>query len=378
MTITVVLFVVTMFLAYANGANDNFKGVATLYGSGTLTYRQALGLATVAQIAGSACSVLLADTLVKAFSGKGLVPLEVSASIPFLTSVGLGAGGTVMLATVLGFPVSTTHALTGALVGAALVVNSGSVDLAVLGQALVLPLLTSPVLAGLTVIPLYVSAHKFVAARNLTRESCVCLDATPARTNLLAVGPAAALPNVAFAPAITSGTLTECERLRSYEGYLLGVSAQTLVDSLHYLSAFALCFARGLNDTPKIFALLFAARLGGSEVSLGSIAAAMAIGGWLNARKVAERMSKEITTMNEGQALVANLVASLFVIGASKLGLPVSTTHVTVGAITGVGLIKGTARLGVIRDILLSWVATLPIAAALGAMAYFVLTIQGI
>jgi PiT family inorganic phosphate transporter len=172
--------------------------------------------------------------------------------------------------------------------------------------------------------------------------------------------------------------MAECARLESYQGRLLGVSVQALVDNLHYVSAFALCFARGLNDTPKIFALLFAASAFNVDISLGLIAAVMAAGGWLNARKVAERMSKKIASMNEGQALVANLVASFYVIMASKLGLPVSTTHVTVGAITGVGLVNGTANFAVIRDIVLSWVLTLPVAAAMGAAALFLYRAMGI
>ncbi len=379
MDLTLLLLAATLFLAYANGANDNFKGVSTLYGSGTLGYGRALILATLGQIAGSAASVFLADTLVKAFSGKGLVPADVSASSPFLVSVGLGASATVMLATVLGFPISTTHALTGALVGAALIANSGAVDVGVLGQSFFLPLLTSPVLAALTCAPLYVIAHRFVEARQLTKDSCVCLDAPVAAPVVAAAsGATVSMPNVAFAPTVTIGTVESCERQKSYQGHLLGISAQTLVDGLHYISAFALCFARGLNDTPKIFALLFAASLMRVEFSLALIAAVMALGGWLQSRKVAEKMSKQITPMNEGQALMANLVASAYVIGASKLGLPVSTTHVTVGAITGVGLVNGTARFSVIRNILLSWVLTLPIAAMIGALAYATLRNDGV
>jgi PiT family inorganic phosphate transporter len=89
-------------------------------------------------------------------------------------------------------------------------------------------------------------------------------------------------------------------------------------------------------------------------------------------------MSKRITPMNEGQALMANLVASAYVIGASKMGLPVSTTHVTVGAIAGVGLVRGTTRFSVIRNILLSWVLTLPIAAMIGAASHFFLSSIGV
>ena len=61
-------------LAYANGANDNFKGVATLHGSGALGFRAALLLATIATLLGSATSIVLADGLLQSFSGKDLVP----------------------------------------------------------------------------------------------------------------------------------------------------------------------------------------------------------------------------------------------------------------------------------------------------------------
>lgn len=372
------LLAVTLFLAYANGANDNFKGVATLYGSGTLTYRQALALATAGQIAGSAASVVLADGLVKAFSGKGLVPPDISASAPFLLSIGLGAGTTVMLATRLGFPISTTHALTGALAGAALVVNAGTLDAGVLGQSFFAPLLMSPMLAAVTAMPLYSLAHRFVGAKKLTKESCVCLDPHPSRAVAGPMGGAVMMPNVALAPAVAVGTLESCERTMSYEGRLLGISAQWIVDVFHHISAFALCFARGLNDTPKVFALLFSASLLDAHVSLALIAVVMAAGGVIHSRRVAETMSKDITPMNEGQALTANLVAAAYVIGASKLGLPVSTTHVTVGAISGIGLINGTARLGVLRNILLSWVLTLPIAAIIGSLCYSILKPLGV
>lgn len=367
MTFFALLLLVTLFLAYANGANDNFKPFATIYGSGTRSYWGSLWLATAAQICGSVASVFLADTLVKAFSGKGLVPAEVSASSPFLLSVGAGASATVMLATVLGFPVSTTHALTGALIGAALVASSGGVDLSVLGQSFVLPLLTSPVLAGLTVMPLYVLAHKFVVANALTKDSCACVD-VPAGPQLAMNASGAAMMggDVAMRPGFRTGMAADCGRQSSYQGQVFGITAQGIVDGLHHASAFALGFARGLNDTPKIFALLFAASLMSVEYSLTLIATAMAIGGLLQSRKVAHKMSKEITTLNEGQALVANMVASMYVIGASHAGLPVSTTHVTVGAITGVGAINGTADWSVIRSILMSWVLTLPIAAAIG------------
>ncbi len=105
------------------------------------------------------------------------------------------------------------------------------------------------------------------------------------------------------------------------------------------------------------------------------VAVVMAVGGVLNARRVAETMGKKITGMNPGQGFTANLVTSLLVAGASHLALPVSTTHVAVGALSGVGVVNRTARVKTVLTILLAWVTTLPIAAALAAVVYLILRV---
>ena len=133
MAVIVLLCLLTLFVAYANGANDNFKGVATLYGANVTSYKTAITIATVATFAGCVASIFLAQTLVQAFSGKGLVPNAVAASPIFLLAVAAGAGATVILATVLGFPVSTTHGLTGALVGAGYMAAGDQLNLSALG-----------------------------------------------------------------------------------------------------------------------------------------------------------------------------------------------------------------------------------------------------
>ena len=74
------LIAAVLFLAFNNGANDNFKGFATVWGSDTLSYRQALVLATLATLAGSVASWLLADNLIQQFSGKGLVPNAIAST----------------------------------------------------------------------------------------------------------------------------------------------------------------------------------------------------------------------------------------------------------------------------------------------------------
>jgi PiT family inorganic phosphate transporter len=83
-------------------------------------------------------------------------------------------------------------------------------------------------------------------------------------------------------------------------------------------------------------------------------------------------MGKKITRMSPGQGLTANLVTALMVFGASRLGLPVSTTHVSVGALFGIGTVTGTARAKTIVSILLAWVTTLPLGAAVAALVYLV------
>jgi inorganic phosphate transporter, PiT family len=108
------------------------------------------------------------------------------------------------------------------------------------------------------------------------------------------------------------------------------------------------------------------------QVSMLAVSGAMAIGGWLSAHKVAVTMSKKISRMSDGQALTANLVTAFMVIFASRFGLPVSTTHVSVGSITGVGIVNGSVDKAVISSILLAWLLTLPIAAAISASTYWV------
>ena len=165
------LFLVTLFLAYANGANDNFKGVATLYGSQATTFRTALIIGTVSTLAGSICSLFLAEALVKAFSGKGLVPDEISMSSNFLLAVATGAATTVFVTALVGLPISTTHALIGALTGAGLIAAGAQVNFSMLGAKFVLPLLLSPLACILITMPVYRLGQMVSARLGLKKES---------------------------------------------------------------------------------------------------------------------------------------------------------------------------------------------------------------
>jgi len=308
-----------LFLAFSNGANDNFKGFATVWGAAALEYRKALILATVATVLGGVASVILAHGLIDQFSGKGLVGNDLAATPRFALSVASGAGLTVILATRFGFPISTTHALVGGLIGAALAQSNDPIHLGKLGANFIVPLLTSPIisaaLAWLIVLILRSSSRK-------------------AQEDAPASGPWA--------------------------------------HRIHLLSATSICFARGVNDTPKLAALLVAASLLDGTMAAIGVTMAMGIGGWLLSRRVAETMSHKINRLDHAQGISANLVTATLVLCASRLGLPVSTTHVSVGSIIGGGAAAGTLDLSVVRNIVLSWVATLPIAAAIAFAVGFV------
>ncbi|MBE9013795.1 inorganic phosphate transporter [Pseudanabaenaceae cyanobacterium LEGE 13415] len=357
------LFLATLFLAYSNGANDNFKGVATLFGSQTTSYRTAIAWATITTFAGSICSIFLASELVKSFSGKGLVPDAIANGADFHLAIALAAGITVILATQLGFPISTTHGLTGALVGAGLVAIGTHVNFAALQKSFLLPLLLSPILAIPLAMMAYSTAHYFRLKLGIEKDNCVCVGETSMQfaDSTMAVG----------APSLTTGTIEDCNQ--RYLGKVWGVKNQRLIDAAHFLSAGVVSFARGLNDTPKIVPLMMGIQAVSMQGGAFAIAVLMAIGGLLNARRVADTMSKRITSMNAGQGFSANLITGILVIAASRFGLPVSTTHVSVGSIFGVGLISRQANAKVFTQILLSWVLTLPIAAALSAFFYWIL-----
>ncbi len=368
--IALALFLATVFLAWSNGANDNFKGVASLYGSRTCSYRSAIAWATVTTFAGSLASIFLAQGLLKKFSGKGLVPDVVVASPAFLLAVVLAAAVTVLLATRLGFPISTTHALTGALVGSGLVAVGGQVNFSALGKGFFLPLVLGPVLAIALGAALYFLLHAGRVLLGVGKEWCVCVGREE-RVVAQPAGSILALRSRPFPVNLSVGEFDDCRE--RYAGNFLGLRGQPAMDGAHFLSAGVVSFARGLNDTPKMVAMLLVLQALDLRWGFLAVALAIALGGLLNARRIAETMSHRITAMNHGQGFAANLATGLLVILASLFGLPVSTTHVSVGALFGIGLTTAQSNPRVMRNIALSWIVTLPCAALLAALAYTLL-----
>ena len=353
-----VLLLLTLGLAFANGANDVSKGIATLVGSGATRYRAAVMWGTAWTLAGGLTAAFFSQGLVATFSGKGLLVNPPGGST-FLLSVACGAIVWLLIANRTGLPVSTTHALTGALCGAGLAAAGvPGVAWAAVAKKVALPLALSPVISLVLVLilapvalPVFRRAHRF----------CVCVE----RREPLPAAAGAALAS--SLPALDLVAASDCP-----PETLVRVG---LLDSLHWTSAGATSFFRGLNDTPKILALGIAAT-GGFGISgltfYALVAVAMSFGSVLGGFRVTETLARKVTRISHDDGLLANLATSALVSLASLWALPVSTTHVSSGAIIGIGAESKESRLQwrTVREMLLAWVVTLPASALVAALAF--------
>jgi PiT family inorganic phosphate transporter len=217
MTVAWLLLAVGL-VAYSNGANDNFKGVASLFGSRTTSYRSAIGWATATTFAGSLAAIALAQSLLNAFSGKGLVPDAALASELFLA---VAVGGAVYL------------------------------------------------------------LFRWLRIRiGVEKEWRICVGS---EQRVVSIAQPASLLAVASAPpaiAISVGEVSQCAQ--RYAGTFWGIGSQRLMDVAHFASAGIVSFARGLNDTPKIAALLLILPWLHSRWRLVAVAVVMAVGGLLS------------------------------------------------------------------------------------------------
>lgn len=309
------LFLATLFLAYSHGANDNFKGVATLFGSRTISYQTAILWASFTTFAGAVAAVFWASTLVPRFTAQGIFPDAIANAPEIHLAVAITTGLTLLFAAITGFPISTTHTITGAILGAGLVAIGLKVNFAVLGSLFILPLFLSPIIA-------------------------ICLAAVSYR----------------FFQYIGSKVHLQPD--------------EKIVNICHLISSGIISFTRGLNDTPKIVSLILIIDYFSVQGGMLTIAMAMGLGGLLNSQKIAETMGEKIADINHTQGLSANMVTGILVIASSYFGLPISTTQVSVSSIFGVGLIDNQSNLRVFCQILLSWVLTLPIAMMISGIIY--------
>ncbi len=363
MLLEVALLFIVVLLAYSNGANDVSKGIATLIGSGTTSIRRATmwGVATTAL--GSLAAVTFGGLLLKIFSSDLLV--EGSDPGTIAASVAAGAVLWVSVASLLGLPVSTTHALVGAIVGAALAqFGSAGIFWHSLGEKVFLPLLISPLVSfGITYF-IYPVVNRQLAR---SREYCVCVgtrNSTVATANAFALS----IPTIHIIGDKAEACAAESKSAISVR----------VTDGLHFVSSGFTSFARGLNDSPKIAALLLGAQaFGGSsaEFSYLIVGLGMMAGGLMAGRRVIETLSQKITTLSPIEGFASNAITAILVTCGTFLGLPFSTTHVSTSSIAAVGLVaKGTLQWSVVRSILFAWFVTLPFAAGAAFIYHAILT----
>jgi inorganic phosphate transporter, PiT family len=360
-TIPALLLIAVALLSFWNGANDVSKGIATLVGSGVTRLKTAIIFGTICTVAGSLTAAIFAGKLIKTFSGSGIVP-DMPDAHGFRLAVAIGAVAWVAIATLTRLPVSTTHSITGALIGAGVAsVGIGGLAWDQLLHKFVIPLAVSPILA---LVLMYLVQPVFSRKFAWLEQKCVCVGTSSPKTT----GTAVALES----EPIVVGESAECDSSPVVAGRF------NLLDGLHWLSSGTVSFARGLNDAPKILGLGLAASLAlniSPEVALLIVAAAMGLGSLLAGFRVTETLANRVTPMTPANGCAANIVTGFLVIVASRMGAPVSTTHVSTSAIIGMGLKHDAKAMQwkTVRDMLLAWVVTLPVAAIIGALMVWLL-----
>ncbi len=301
-------------VAAVNGANDIGKAVAPLAGGHRSSERSAVLWGVGWTALGSCAALVSSDGLLSTFTGAGFLA-RAPDGLRLALAVAAGATAWIATATFLGLPVSTTHALVGGLVGVGLWSGSGILAGSVV-RSVVLPLALSP----------------FVAA---------------------ALGWALN----GFSSA-TEGMPGRAERLGTW-----GTAA-------------AIALGRGMNDTPKIVALgaLAAASAGVRPEPLFVLAAlAMAGGGLIAGGRVTDTIGRRVTPLDTRTGFAASAATAALVLAAVAGAMPVSTTHVTGGAVVGAAAGHAPIRWSIVRRILAAWFVTVPLSALLSAAAWNVL-----
>lgn len=354
MTLLVLLLVIG--LAAANGANDVPKGVATLAGAGVAKIRAAILWGTLTTAIGCLVSLHFASKMTALFS-KGIVSAHPTPA--FAAAVLIGTVAWVALATWRSLPVSTTHALTGALLGAGALFASSSVQWSALLGKVVEPLLVS-VLIAWAISALLAFGSRFLSGKPQVDEAATHAADVPADNG----------SSGGTGTTMLERTQTDAQT-DTARGSRLGA-----VGAAHWLTSGLTSFARGMNDAPKIVAIgSFALFSGMTPTSLlFTVTAAMAIGGLVVGGKVAGRLANDVIKMSHIEGFTANLTtAALVGLGAFQ-GLPMSTTHVSIGAISGTaGTDLSRIKKKTVRDFAMAWLITPPFAAAVAALAYLAL-----
>jgi PiT family inorganic phosphate transporter len=391
-----------LYMAWAIGANDVANAMGTSVGSRALSIRGAILVAGVLEFSGA----FLAGGHVTDTVRKGMLDMTMMSEEAMLYGMlaALASAATLLLgATRLGLPVSTTHAIVGSIVGfGAIAVGTDAVNWGKVSQ-IVLSWLTSPLLSGVLAFAIF----------HITRVSI--LDTDDPIKQARKIG-----PFFFFFVFFIMGLVTLFKGLKNLNldfdlpeavfgsfllgsvGMAVGAVILRIVDSgegvegqrfskvervfvvLQIMTACAVAFAHGSNDVANSIGPLAAvvSVIEGAELTskapvqpwmlaVGGLGIVLGLATW--GYKVMETVGKKITELTPSRGFAAEMAAATTIVIASRMGIPISTTHTLVGAVLGVGLARGIGAVDmrVVGNIVASWVATLPIAAGLAIFFYY-------
>ena len=390
------------YVAWAIGANDVANAMGTSVGSGALTVGGAIIVAAIFEFAGAfLAGGHVTDTVRKGMLDMSLIGRE---QLIYGMMASLASAGTLLIgATRFGLPISTTHAIVGAIVGfGAVAIGIDAVNWPKVLQ-ISLSWITSPLLAGVIAFAIFHLIRSTILNKSNPvhqirkygpaffffvffiiglvtlfkglKHINLDLDLMEALAGSVALGLIGSGIGAFFIRRVQIGEADPDHRFDQVERIFV---------VLQILTACAIAFAHGSNDVANAIGPLAAIVNAVENVDLTAKAPVapwmLAIGGlgiviglatW--GYRVMETVGKKITELTPSRGFAAQLAAASTIVLASRLGIPISTTHTLVGAVLGVGLARGITALDlrVVGNILASWIATLPIAAALSVFFYY-------
>ncbi|MCQ4286530.1 inorganic phosphate transporter [Pseudomonas stutzeri] len=396
------------FMAWGVGANDVANAMGTSVGSRALTIKQAILVAMVFEF----CGAYLAGGEVTETIKSGIV--DASMISPDLMVLGmmsalLAAGTWLLVASMKGWPVSTTHSIVGAVIGfAAVGVSMDAVHWSGVGP-IVASWVVSPVLSGTIAfgvfmsvqrliidtedpfrnakrfVPLYIFLTGFMVALMTLSKGLkhIGLDLSGGQSFLLAVGVGVLVMLMGIALLTRIKVDVEADKAFHFS------SVEKVFAVLMIFTACSMAFAHGSNDVANAVGPLAAVVGVLQSDGAAAITAKSAVPGWVlllgaigiviglatYGYKVIATIGKQITELTPSRGFAAELATATTVVGASAIGLPVSTTHTLVGAVLGVGIARGIGalNLGVVGKIFMSWLVTLPVGAGLAIVFFLIL-----
>ena len=385
--------VVGVYMAWNIGANDVANAMGTSVGSKALNVKQAALIASILTIAGA---FLVGKNVTKTI-GKGIVdPIVIGNPLLFVIgafSALLAASIWLTIATWSHFPVSTTHSIVGAMAGFGLVAAGFKGVNWIVFLKIVLSWVISPIAGGVIAFILF----KFISKRIFVKDNSVknTINLAPYLVALIFLIVSYSIISqrwgfsgifVLFISLIISiFTLIYSKLL--IRRFIKKDKEYTIVENifkkLQILTASFIAFANGSNDVANAIGPV-AAIITFSTVTtisahieipkwllfLGGLSIAWGVVTW--GYKVMATIGKRITDLTPSRGYAAQFSAAAIVLIASQLGMPVSTTHTVVGAVIGVGFARGISslNLSVIKNIIISWIVTVPIAAILSMLFY--------